>query len=182
MEDDLADEERYIFFYIHKSLEEAVQSETNYESGLRYVRFQVLSTMIFDVLASSLLDLKIISRGFRQSSLMGLTDESVGPMLNRDPIKIPFEEEEFQKFLFAVALVRNGGNLINFKPAEVCSILKIADYFEANTMMRRAIQSINKHLVGKNPSQICKAFNIESDVTKSQKRQMEQEGLWNFNT
>ncbi|EYB83574.1 hypothetical protein Y032_0333g2818 [Ancylostoma ceylanicum] len=169
-------------FVVYNTIEEAVENEehlTNF--GKKYVRFKT-STLIFDVPSDNLLDAKVISRGFRHSGLLALTDESCGAMLNQGPINISFHADDFEKFLFAIALVKHGRDLEVFLPSELCTILKLADYFECPNLMRRVSSEINKNLVGKTPSEICQAFDIQSDFTQPQKQQMKQEGLWYFNT
>ncbi|KHJ87072.1 hypothetical protein OESDEN_13161 [Oesophagostomum dentatum] len=61
--------------------------------------------MIIDVPVEYLRDAKIISKGFRQSSLVALTDESDGALLNRDPIDVSFEVDEFEKVSFTTLFV-----------------------------------------------------------------------------
>ncbi|KAK6741051.1 hypothetical protein RB195_009107 [Necator americanus] len=128
------------------------------------------------------MDARVISRGFRHSNLLSVTNESCGPIMNRDPIQIPFPVHEFEKFLFAIAMMKHERDLGVFDPSDLCTILKLADYFESLNLMQRVFSQINAHLKGKTPSEICEAFNIRSDFNHSQTNQMKREGLWHFNT
>ncbi|VDL71292.1 unnamed protein product [Nippostrongylus brasiliensis] len=86
------------------------------------------------------------------------------------------------EFLVAMTMLRTNNDLLFLSsPASLCSILKVADYFECPTLIRRVLATINDKLVGESPSDICEAFNILSDRTAEQRSQMEHENVWNFN-
>ncbi|RCN48724.1 hypothetical protein ANCCAN_05186 [Ancylostoma caninum] len=91
------DSEDLQVFMVYNSIEEAVENEEHLTSfGKKYVRFRT-STLIFDVPSDNLADAKVISRGFRHSGLLALTNECCGAMLNQDPINISFRADDFEK-------------------------------------------------------------------------------------
>ncbi|KAK6058976.1 hypothetical protein COOONC_03426 [Cooperia oncophora] len=75
----------------------------------------------------------------------------------------------------------NHKDLETYSSTSLCSVLKLADYFECPNLMRLVFSHLNEHLSKKSPSDVCDAFDIQSDFNQLQREQMEREGLWNFN-
>ncbi|KJH52499.1 hypothetical protein DICVIV_01345 [Dictyocaulus viviparus] len=187
-------------FYLYPSIEEAIANERQLKDrGLKFVRFETQS-MFFDVPAEMLWDSEVISKSFiHTSALVALAEDLISfPVLNQQPIKVPFKAEELEKFLFALAFINNQRDFgafasstlctimkasnferyFHFFSAEICEIcnpfIRLADYFDCPTVMQTVISQINKRLTGKSPQEICDTFLIRSDVTQSQKHKIPQ--------
>ncbi|KAK5976165.1 Skp1 domain-containing protein [Trichostrongylus colubriformis] len=168
-------------FYLYHSLEEACKYEEQLEkSGLQYLRFQA-AAVVFDAPINILRESEVIIR-LREHSNPFSANEYFFSSTNSFPIKVPFDADEFEEFLLALALMKNHKDLSTFSVLSLCSVLKVADYFECPNLMRLIYSHLNKHLSQKSPSDVCEAFDILSDFTQLQKQQMEREGLWNFNS
>ncbi|KAK6023947.1 hypothetical protein OSTOST_10252 [Ostertagia ostertagi] len=168
-------------FYLYNSLEEAYKNEGKLQnSGLQYLRFEAPPIM-FDAPVCILLESEVITRMHTHSNPFSLNEDVLFPITNRCPIKVPFEAEEFEEFLFALALLKSGRDLGTFSPVSLCSILKLADFFECPNLMRYVFSHLNNLLSEKSPSDVCEAFDIHNDFSQVQKQQMEREGLWHFN-
>ncbi|WKX99982.1 hypothetical protein Q1695_014674 [Nippostrongylus brasiliensis] len=160
---------------------DASEDENDKPHDFQFLRFEA-STSIFEVPFQILLDSKVIMRLCEDSTLLNTDGSPDSPLMDLTPIRVPFSSEEFNDFLVAMTMLRTNNDLLFLSsPASLCSILKVADYFECPTLIRRVLATINDKLVGESPSDICEAFNILSDRTAEQRSQMEHENVWNFN-
>nr|CDJ94033.1 unnamed protein product [Haemonchus contortus] len=162
-------------FYIYHSLEEAHENKEQLaKTGMQYLRFEA-SPILFDVAVSILTESEVLVRMHAHSNLLSMEGF---PTKDLAPIRVPFDADEFENFLFGLSMLKKRKDLQTLSPSSLCSLLRVADYFECPNLMRLVFSHFNKLLSEKSPTDICEAFDILNDFSQTQKQQMEREGLW----